>query len=66
MTMATRLLHLLGHQWLTPLDALQTCGCMSLAQRVSEFRREGIDIEDRWVDLPSGKRVKAYRLKRAE
>jgi len=66
MTMATRLLQLLGHQWLTPIDALQSCGCMSLAQRVSEFRREGINIEDRWVDLPSGKRVKAYRLKRAE
>jgi hypothetical protein len=61
-TMRDRLLALLQREWVTPLEALQQCGCLSLSQRCGEFRREGIRVSDRWVDLPNGKRVKAYRV----
>ena len=36
---------------------------LSLAQRCSEFIRDGYPIEKRWVKLPnSGKQVREYRL----
>jgi hypothetical protein len=59
--MRERLLELLRRGWLTPLQALQQAGCLSLSQRVGEFKRAGIRIEDAWVALPNGKRVKQYR-----
>lgn len=61
-TMESRLLALLKKQWVTPIDALNKVGCMSLAQRVSVFIRSGMKISKRWVDLPNGKRVRSYRL----
>lgn len=60
-TMESRLLALLQDQYVTPVDALKKVQCFSLAQRVSEFIRDGLTIDKRWVDLPSGKRVRAYR-----
>ena len=72
-TMSSQLLKLLRRQWVTPLDALKHCGCLSLSQRCGEFRHmhrwklPGPDgklmpaILDKWVKLPGGKRVKAYR-----
>lgn len=60
--MRERLLDLLKREWTTPLDALGKAGCLSLSQRCGEFRREGIQVQDRWVDLPNGKRIKAYRV----
>lgn len=62
MTMHEKLLKLLKHRWITPLDALQLAGCLSLAQRVSEWRRDGLAIQDKWVKTPTGKKVKSYRL----
>jgi hypothetical protein len=47
--------------WTTGLDALQTCGTMKLATRVSELRRDGYTVLDKWVEA-EGKRFKAYRL----
>ena len=38
------LLTLLSEQWVTAHDALRFCGCMSLAQRVSEWRRKGYEF----------------------
>lgn len=61
-TMESRLLKLLSRQWVTPLDALREVNCLSLAQRVSEFIREGHNVQKTWCDLPSGKRVRMYRL----
>lgn len=61
-TKSSRLMSLLARRWLTPLDALRLCGVLSLAQRVSEWRADGISIVDKWVTTPSGARVKAYRL----
>lgn len=62
MNMQQRLLKLLAHRWITPLDALRLANCLSLAQRVSEWRREGKKIQDKWITTPTGKRCKAYRF----
>jgi hypothetical protein len=62
LTMEQRLLRLLKRRFVTPLDALREVGCLSLAQRVSEWRKAGIAITDKWVELAGGKRVKAYRV----
>ena len=64
MTMKRDLLALLSRKWVSPLVALRECGCLSLAQRVSEWKRDGVAIIDKWIDTPSGKRVKAYRIVR--
>lgn len=58
------LLALLARKWVSPLEALRDCGCFSLAQRVSEWRRDGVTIIDKWIETPAGKRVKAYRIVR--
>ena len=60
--MRDRLLEMLRQEWVTPVSALNTVGCFSLSQRVGEFVRDGMAIQKQWVDLPSGKRVRAYRL----
>lgn len=61
-TMEQRLLRLLRRKWVSPLDALREVQCMSLAQRVSQWRAAGIRIADKWVELDGGKRVKSYRI----
>ena len=61
-SMKARLRDLLTREWLTPVDALQKAGCFSLSQRCGNFRSEGLRVLDKWVDLPSGKRVKAYHI----
>ena len=65
MTKKTALLSLLGRKWVTPLIALQEVGVLSLAQRVSEWRRAGYKFDQREVHTPSGSRVAAYRLAKA-
>jgi Helix-turn-helix domain len=60
-TMQDRLLNLLKREWVTPASAFTKDGCFSLAQRVSEWRREGLDIKKRWVDLSDGRRVMSYK-----
>lgn len=62
MTMKSEVLALLKRRWITPLDALELAGCLSLSQRAGDLQREGVTILKRWVDLPSGKRVRAYRV----
>ena len=61
-TKKDNLFTLLRKQYVTPIDALNKCGIFSLAQRVSEWRRDGHVIGDKWVISPSGARFKAYRL----
>jgi hypothetical protein len=57
------LLALLGRRWVTPIVALQSVGIMSLSQRVSEWRRQGLEFDQRTVLTDSGARVAAYRLR---
>ncbi len=61
----------LRSRWLTPLEAAAQVGILSLSQRVTEWERSeafqaaGYVLHRRWVDLPSGSRVLAYRIGRA-
>jgi len=66
MNMRDTLHNALKRRWMTPLDALHMCGCLSLSQRCGELRRAGVRVQDKWVCLPSGKRVKAYRIDREQ
>jgi hypothetical protein len=63
-TKQDRLLTLLKREWVGPLDALERCGILSLAQRVSNWRAAGIPITDRWQTSPSGSRYKQYKVAR--
>lgn len=56
------LLDLLKREWVTPIVALEKASCFSLSQRCGEFRRAGLNVLDKWVDLPTGKRVKSYHI----
>jgi len=47
--------------WATGMDILMDCGSMKAATRVSELRRAGYVIADKWVEA-NGKRFKAYKL----
>lgn len=53
---------MLSSGWLTALGSAQMGGCLSLSQRVGEWRRGGHNIVDKWVTTGEGARVKAYRL----
>lgn len=64
MTKKADLFRTLTRRWLTPLEAVSVCGIFSLSQRCGEFRRAGHAVIDKWVVLPSGSRVKAYRVVR--
>jgi hypothetical protein len=58
------LMKVLRREWLTPLEAVERVGILSLSQRCGEFRRAGINVLDKWVTTASGSRVKAYRIAR--
>ena len=64
MTKKADLFRTLTKRWLTPLDAVSACGIFSLSQRCGEFRRAGHSVIDKWVVMPSGSRVKAFRIVR--
>ena len=53
---------MLKRGWLTALQSAQAGGCLSLSQRCGELRRDGITVLDKWVETPSGARIKAYRI----
>ena len=38
--------HLVSHQQITPIDALNEYGCFRLAARIYDLRLEGFDIEE--------------------
>jgi hypothetical protein len=60
-TQRTLIIKRLKAGWCTGLDAVFSTGSMKLATRVSELRRAGVAIADKWVEV-GGKRVKAYRI----
>ncbi len=51
---------LLKGRVLTPIDALDGCGCFRLAARINELRAE-LPIETLSIHLPSGKTVAGYK-----
>ena len=63
MTQVEWILDALTRGPLTPLDALNGCGCFRLAARIRDLRDAGYQIETRDCHLPSGKVVAEYHLK---
>lgn len=59
------LAYLLKGKGITPLDALQLCGCFRLSARIHDLRGKGFAIDTEMVDV-NGKRVARYRLKEKE
>lgn len=47
---------------LTPIDALNGCGCFRLAARIHDLRESGHDITTTDHELPNGKHVAMYHL----
>lgn len=64
-TKRERLLEALKASWLTPLEAAERIGVFALSQRAGEFRREGWNVLDRWVETAGGARVKSYHIEEA-
>lgn len=61
MTQRETIIKRLKRGWTTAIDALNDCGTMKLATRVSELRDQGVNVIDKWVEQ-GGKRFKAYRI----
>ena len=62
MNQTARTVQLLTKGWTTALESAQQGGCLSLAQRVSEMRRDGAVVLDKWVTTSAGARIKSYKL----
>lgn len=63
MTQHDQIIKRLRKGWCTGLQALYDTGTMKLATRVSELRRSGFLVLDKWVEK-GGKRFKAYKIVR--
>lgn len=53
---------LLDGRSITPLEALNLCGCFRLAARIHDLRDRGNDIITETITTNSGKKVASYRL----
>lgn len=58
------LAHLKSGKTITPLEALSEYGCFRLGARIWELKQDGHPISGDMVELPSGKHVKRYHLKK--
>ena len=56
---------LLRHQHLSVREIFELCQCNSPTKVISELRREGYLIDDRWITR-DGKRWKDYYIKEGE
>ena len=54
--------HLRSGKHLTAIEALNRFGCLRLAARIGDLKRDGHDIKSQMVELPNGKRVASYTL----
>ena len=55
--------HLKAGNTITTLEALQKFGCLRLAARIADLRKEGLKIVTSYIDR-NGKRYACYKLKR--
>lgn len=59
------LISLMKKQWVTPLQALNRCGCLNFSGRICEIRRtligSGTQLESEWKQV-GAKKVKAFRI----
>jgi hypothetical protein len=61
-TLTSKIHATLKRRWLTVEQAVALGMGHDLRKRVSEFKRAGISVHDKWVTLPSGTRIKAWRI----
>lgn len=58
--------YMLRFGWITPLDAFRDLGITKLATRISEMKKQGIEIESEFVEVTNRfgekRKVKRYRL----
>lgn len=56
------LAHLKNGNGITPMDALNLCGCFRLSARIADLRKRGYDIVSEKVKVDGGKYVARYHL----
>lgn len=49
---------------LTALDALSLFGCLRLSARIFDLKDRGLNIQDKFITVSSGKRVKEYYIEK--
>lgn len=49
-------------KWITPLDAYLGCGCLRLAARILDIKRDGYVVSKKMINL-NGKHFAAYRVR---
>ena len=47
---------------ITPIDALNLCGCFRLSARIADLRKRGYDIVSEKIKVDGGKYVARYHL----
>jgi hypothetical protein len=53
---------LLDGKELTGFSTLKLCGSMKASSRIGELRKMCFNIQDRWITLENGKKVKSYKM----
>jgi hypothetical protein len=70
MSQKQHLRSLMESRWITPLNALHLCDCLSFSQRLTEIKRDLIGtkwyLDSQWQVTKTGKRVKAFRILRSK
>lgn len=61
-TLTSRIESTLKRRWLTVEQAVHLGLGHDLRARVSEYKRLGCNVVDKWIKLPSGARIKAWRI----
>lgn len=54
--------HMQDGNGITPMDALNLCGCFRLSARIADLRKRGYDIVSEKVKVDGGKYVARYHL----
>ena len=49
-------------KWITPLDAYLGCGCLRLAARILDLKRDGYNISKKMI-YKNGKHFAAYKVR---
>lgn len=59
---AVILMFLLKGRYVTPIDALKSCGCFRLSARIHELRKIGFTIKSDRIKTKDGKIVARYGI----
>lgn len=54
--------HMQDGNGITPMDALELCGCFLLSARIADLKKRGYDIITEKVKVDGGKYVARYHL----